>query len=57
MTIGLYKVKRTAGNSLAVQWLGLGAFTAVARVQSLAGELRSCKPCGMTKKYIKLNKI
>ena len=33
-----------------VQWLGLGAFTAVAQVQSLVGELRSCKPCGATKK-------
>ena len=32
------------GNSLAVQWLGLGAFTARARVQSLVGKLRSCKP-------------
>ena len=29
------------GNSLAVQWLGLSAFTAVAQVQSLVGELRS----------------
>ena len=32
------------GNSLAVQWLGLSAFTAGVRVQSLVGELRSCKP-------------
>ena len=31
-------------NSLAVQCLGLGAFTAMARVQSLVRELRSCKP-------------
>ena len=31
------------GNSLAVQSLGRGAFTAVAWVQSLVGELRSCK--------------
>ena len=38
------------GNSLAVQWLGLGAFTAGAQVQSLVGKLRSCKPCGMAKK-------
>ena len=38
------------GNSLAVQWLGLSAFTAVAQVQSLAGELRSHKPCGMAKR-------
>ena len=28
------------GNSLVVQWLGLGAFTARARVQSLVRELR-----------------
>ena len=35
---------KTSGNSLAVQWLGLCAFTARAWVQSLAGELRSCKP-------------
>ena len=27
------------GKSLVVQWLGLGAFTVVARVQSLVGEL------------------
>ena len=26
-----------------VQWLGLGAFTVVALVQSLVGKLRSCK--------------
>ena len=36
--------QRTLGNSLAVQWLGLGAFTAVAQVQSLVRELRSRKP-------------
>ena len=27
--------KRSAGNSLAVQWLGLGAFTSGVQVQSL----------------------
>ena len=37
-------------NSLAVQWLGLSAFTAVARVRSLVGELRSCKPCSVARK-------
>ena len=37
------------GNSLAVQWLGLGAFTAGVRVQSLVEELRSRKPCGAAK--------
>ena len=30
-------------NSLLVQWLGCSAFTAMAQVQSLVGELRSCK--------------
>ena len=35
------------GNSLAVQWLGLGTFTARAWVQSLVRELRSHKPRGM----------
>lgn len=29
------------GNSQVVQWLGLGAFTVVAWVQSVVGELRS----------------
>ena len=32
-----------------VQWLGLGSFTARARVQSLVGELRSHKPRGTAK--------
>ena len=31
------------GNFLAVQWLGLGAFIAMAWLQSLVRELRSCK--------------
>ena len=34
-------------------WLGLHAFTAGAWVQSLAGELRSCKLLGMAKKFKK----
>ena len=38
------------GNSLVVQWWGLGAFTDGARVWSLVGELRSCKPRGEAKK-------
>ena len=38
------------GNALVVQWLGLGAVTATAQVQSLVGELRSRKPQGTTKK-------
>ena len=45
-------------NSLAAQWLGLCAFTAVTQVQSLVGELRSCLPGGIAKKTKnpKLNK-
>ena len=31
------------GNSLVVWWLGPGAFTAMAQIQSLARELRSLK--------------
>ena len=38
------------GSSLVVQWLGFWAFIAVARVQSLVGELRFHKPCGTAKK-------
>ena len=38
------------GSSLVVQWLGLCTFTAVAQVQSLVAELRSCKPRGIVKK-------
>ena len=38
------------GSSLVVQWLGFGAFTAVARVQSLVRELRSCKQHSAAKK-------
>ena len=37
------------GNSQVVQWLGLGAFTLVAWVQSLVGELRSYKLQGTAK--------
>ena len=36
-------------NSLVVQWLDLSVFTAEALVQSLVGELRSCKPRGVAK--------
>ena len=40
----------TPGNSLAVQWLGLCAFTAASlQVQSLFGELRPHKPRGVAK--------
>ena len=40
------KKEKSTGNSLAVQCLGLGAFTAVAQVQSLVGELKYRKPHG-----------
>ena len=33
-----------------IQWVGLSAFTASTWVQSLVGELRSHKLCGMAKK-------
>ena len=33
------------GNSLVAQWLALGASTALAWIQSLVRELRSCKLC------------
>ena len=41
------------GNSLVVQWLGLSAFTPVARAWSLVGELRSHKPRDEAKKQNK----
>ena len=40
-------------DSLVVQWLELGAFTVVAWVQSLVGELRSCKPSSLVRKQNK----
>lgn len=44
---------KVKGNALAVHWLGLGAFTAVASVQSPVEELRSHKLRGTAKnKYI-----
>ena len=42
--------KNISWNSLTVQWLGVGTFTAMAWVQSLVGELRSGKPRSATKK-------
>ena len=35
------------GNSLEVQWLGLGALYVETLVQTLAGEVKSHKPSGM----------
>ena len=49
------KIQRS-GHSLGVQWLGLGAFTAWPRVQSLVRELRSRKPPRGTKKKEKKSK-
>ena len=43
-------LKKNPGNSLAVQWLGLSAFTVGAWVQSLVRELKSHKLCSMAKK-------
>ena len=45
------------GNSLAVQWLGLGTFTTLGPGgRSLVRELRSCKPRGGTAKKKKKKK-
>ena len=41
-------------NSLVVQYLGLGAFTAMAQVWSLVWELRSCKLRGTAKQKFSL---
>ena len=41
------------GNSLAVLWLGPGAFTARTQIQSLVRDLRSCKPCSAAEKQQK----
>ena len=52
----LAKVKKTCvsssivGEFPAIRWLGLGAFTAVAQVQSLVRELRSHNLCNATQK-------
>ena len=43
-------MKMKNGNSREVRCLGLGAFTAVAQVQSLVRELKSHKPRGTAKK-------
>ena len=46
----LYFKKQLQGNSRAVQWLSLGAFTAGSWVQSLPEQLRSCTVCSVAKK-------
>ena len=49
-------VKNKTGTSLAVQWLGLSASAAGARVLSLVRELRSRKPHGATQSKTKQNR-
>ena len=49
--------KNTVGNFLVAQWLGLGAFTDEAQVQSLFGELRSHKPRGTAPPNKKIKSI
>ena len=44
------KGRETYGTSLVAQWLGLHAVTAVAQVQSLVRELKSCKLYSAEKK-------
>ena len=43
------------GNSLVVQWLGIGTLTAGAQVPSLAKELKSYTPLGEAKKQTNTN--
>lgn len=45
-----YFTIKTKQRLLAVQWLGLHAFSALVQVQSLVGKLQSCKLHGLTKK-------
>ena len=52
-----YKRNAKDGSSLEVQWLGLCAFTAGDRVQSLVRELRSHKSCDMAKKKRKKKRV
>ena len=47
---GLLKIWALSGTYLVVQWLGLGAFNAMAWVQTLAEELRSHKAHRVAKK-------
>ena len=49
-SLGHLKIRLFVGNSPAVQWSGLGAFTNAAWVPSLVRELRSCKLLGVIKK-------
>ena len=49
-------IQNARENSLAVQWLGLQAFTAWTQVQSLVEELRSRMPYGVAKKGGKMSR-
>ena len=53
----MWNLKNNTGSSLVAEWLGFWAFTAVAWVQSLVGELRSHKSCGVAKKKIGTNEL
>ena len=44
-----FSLSKCLGNSLVVQWLGFGAFTAETWVQSLVRKLRSHRPHSTTK--------
>lgn len=47
--ISFFKWRGTLGNSLVVQWVELGAFTAVSPGSTPGGELRSHKPLSAKK--------
>ena len=49
--------KRKLGSSLAVQWLGLSAFTATDQIQSLVRELRPHKLSSVAKKKKRKRKL
>ena len=49
-SLGNNNEKKSEGRSLAAQWLGHGAFTAMAWVRSPVRELRSHKPHGTAKR-------
>ena len=48
----IFSKDATQGDPLVVQWLGLHAFTAegMGSILGWGTNLRSCKPCGMSKK-------
>ena len=52
-----HRTLQTPGNSPVALWLGLGAFTAVAQVQSLVGELKSYPPLLPKKKLLQTSDV